>query len=575
MKHWRINLILIFVFLFGAAIISRLVFLQLLDQEYWKALARGQQKFFEEIGPKRGEIFIKDKAGNLYALATNKDFDFVYLVPEEIKNKSEVAIILSSVLSLDENLISEKLKAEESLFVVLKNKLNYTEVQNLKDLNLAGVYLEKEQTRYYPLGSLASHLLGFVGGEGSGQYGIEGFYNDILTGEKGFLEGERNPAGYSILFDDDFSPAEKGNDLILTIDYNIQFLAEKSLKEAKENLEIESGTIIVADPNSGKILALANLPNFDPNEYSKTKMDIFQNSAVQKLFEPGSVFKPITMASALDKEKITPQTTYHDPGMLKIDGWPIYNYDGRTYPGEITMTEVLEKSINTGAVFAEKEAGHETFLDYVEKFGFFEETGIDLQEEVWSENKNLRSGREINCATASFGQGVEITPMQLVRAFSAIANGGKLIKPFIVEPPTTFQGEGAEQTNYAKSGGGGEQVISSKTASQLQAMMVSVVESAYTRRARVPGYYIAGKTGTAQIPWTALGIQKSGYSEKTIQSFLGFAPAFNAKFLILVKLDNPNTKTAEYSAVPIFRELAKYIIDYWQIPPDYEVVDGE
>ncbi len=448
MRQWRVNIILIFVFLFGAAIISRLVFLQIIDQEYWQALARGQQKFFEEIGPERGEIFIRDRAGNLYALATNKDFGFVYLVPQEIKNKSEAATMLSRILSLDESLISEKLKEEESLFVVLKNKLTDTEVQNLKDLNLAGVYLEKEQTRYYPLGSLASHLLGFVGGENSGQYGIEGFYNDILTGEKGFLEGERNPAGYSILFDDNFSPAEKGNDLILTVDYNIQFLAEKLLKEAKENLEIESGTIIVADPNSGKIIALADFPSFDPNEYSKIKnFDIFQNSAIQKLFEPGSVFKPITMASALDTEKITPQTTYTDPGIIKIGSYRIYNYDGRTYPGEITMTEVLEKSINTGAVFAEKEAGQENFLDYVERFGFFEKTGIDLQGEVWSINQNLKSGREINLTTAAFGQGIEMTPIQLVRAFSAIANGGKLIKPYLIEFPHHFK-EKPERAGY-------------------------------------------------------------------------------------------------------------------------------
>ena len=253
------------------------------------------------------------------------------------------------------------------------------------------------------------------------------------------------------------------------------------------------------------------------------KILLFKNSLSQGQFSNQSLWR------RLDKEKITPQTTYHDPGMLKIDGWPIYNYDGRTYPGEITMTEVLEKSINTGAVFAEKEAGHENFLDYVERFGFFEKTGIDLQEEIWSENKNLRSGREINCATASFGQGIEITPMQLVRAFSAIANGGKLIKPFIVEN----SGQEIEPEG---------QVISSKTASQLQAMMVSVVESAYTRKARVPGYYIAGKTGTAQIPWTAMEIDKSGYSEKTIQSFVGFAPAFNAQFLNFSQIKQPEHK---------------------------------
>ncbi len=557
MSKLRINLILIFFFFFAATIISRLVFLQIIDRNYWQAMAKGQYRFSQEIGPERGEIFLKDKKGNAYTLATNKDSQFVYLSPKEIKDKIDTVSKLSRILDLTESQISEKLEDEESLFVVLKEKLSDTEINNIKELNLAGVYLKSEKIRYYPFGSLASHILGFVGGDNSGQYGIEGYYNDILKGKEGFIEGEKSRSGASIFFNTNFSPAEKGSDLFLTIDYNIQFLAEKLLKGAKANLEIESGTIIVAEPNSGKIIALANYPNFDSNNYSEIKnLDIFQNSAVQKLFEPGSVFKPITMASALDTEKITPQTKYTDPGILKIGGYKIYNYDGRTW-GEQTMTGVLEKSINTGAVFAEKAAGDENFLEYVKRFGLFEKTGIDLQGEVWSENKTLKSGREINFTTASFGQGVEITPIQLVRAFSAIANGGKLINPYIVENPSPLSK-------------GEEQVISSRTASQLQAMLVSVVENGYANRTKIAGYYIAGKTGTAQIPWTALDIDKAGYSEKTIQSFIGFAPAFNAQFIILVKLNNPKTSTAEYSAVPIFKELAKYIIDYWQIPPDYD-----
>jgi len=265
------------------------------------------------------------------------------------------------------------------------------------------------------------------------------------------------------------------------------------------------------------------------------------------------------MASALNEGKITPSTTYTDPGAIKISGFTIFNYGQRVYPGKITMTEVLEKSINTGAVFAERQISHQTFLDYIEKFGFFEPTGIDLQGEVFSTNSNLKKGYEVNFATASFGQGIEMTPIQLFGAFSAISNGGKLVKPYMLENPDPNLDEIK-----------GRQIISQKTAAQLTAMLVSVVENGFGKSAKIPGYYIAGKTGTAQIAFSALGIDKSGYSEKTIQTFAGFAPAFNPRFLILVKLDNPKTRTAEYSAVPIFRELAKYIIDYYQIPPDYQ-----
>jgi len=563
MKSGRINLILILIILFGAAIIGKLFFIQILHYEYWKALAQGQQKFFAQIQGERGEIFLQGKKeGNLYTLASNKNWELVYISPEEITAKGQdptkTAKALGQVLNLDEELILEKIKKSDSLYALLKNKLTQGEIELLKKLNLSGIYLGSETLRYYPQETLASHVVGFLGGDNIGQYGVEGYYNGLLKGQEGFQEGEKGAQGYLVKMTS--GSIKRGSDLILTLDYNIQFVAEKLLREAKENLDAESGQIIVGDPNSGKILALADFPNFNPNQYWKEEnLEIFQNSVSQKLFEPGSVFKPITMAAALDKAAITPQTTYIDPGIIEIGGWPIYNYDQRVYPGKITMTEVLEKSINTGAVFAERQISHQTFLDYIEKFGFFEPTGIDLQGEVFSTNSNLKKGYEVNFATASFGQGIEMTPIQLFGAFSAISNGGKLVKPYMLENPDPNLDEIK-----------GRQIISQKTAAQLTAMLVSVVENGFGKSAKIPGYYIAGKTGTAQIAFSALGIDKSGYSEKTIQTFAGFAPAFNPRFLILVKLDNPKTRTAEYSAVPIFRELAKYIIDYYQIPPDYQ-----
>jgi cell division protein FtsI/penicillin-binding protein 2 len=271
------------------------------------------------------------------------------------------------------------------------------------------------------------------------------------------------------------------------------------------------------------------------------------------------------MAAALDQNKITPQTTYTDTGRVKIGKNIIYNYDKRAF-GRQTMTNVLEKSINSGAVFAENQLGNNLFLDYINRFELFKPTGIDLQGEVFSQNKEFRKGYEINFATASFGQGIEMTPIQLVRAFSAIANGGKLVRPYVVGK--VFKGGKMAITEPEESS---KRVISEKTCSQLTAMLVSVVKNGpYTRRARVPGYYIAGKTGTSQVSWAVLGISKRGYSNKTWQSFVGFAPAFNPRFLILVKLDNPKTRSSEYSATPIFRDMAEYIINYEQIPPDYE-----
>ncbi|MBZ9578489.1 penicillin-binding protein 2 [Patescibacteria group bacterium] len=567
-KFWRVNLILIFLFLFGAAIIGRLIYLQILNRQLYKALAQGQQQLLVQVQGKRGKVFLKDRR-DLFPLAINKTWQFCYGSPREIKNKEEVAEKLGALFNLDKDEILEKIKNTESLFTVLKHKLTEEEIENFKKLNLAGIYLKEEILRYYPQERFLSQVIGFLGGEGKGQYGIEGFYDEILTTEEGFLEGKRGLGGALIFLNsENLSPVQKGADILLSIDYNIQFLAEKLLVQAKEQFEIEEGQIIVADPHSGKILALADFPNFNPNCYfeeaeEEAEMEIFQNSAIQKMFEPGSVFKPITMAAALDQEKITPQTTYIDRGIVEIRGWPIYNY-GEKVHGEQTMTEVLEKSINTGAVFVQQQIGSKIFLEYLEKFNFFEKTGIDLQEEVFSENLEFKKGYEINFATASFGQGIAITPIQLVRAFCAIANGGKLVKPYLVEK--IIEGGKEIEINPEISE---NFIISRRTSSQLTAMLVSVVENGFATAAKIPGYFIAGKTGTAQIPFSALGIEKRDYSEKTIQTFVGFAPAY-PQFLILIKLDNPNTKTAEYSAVPIFRELAKYIIDYWQIPPDYE-----
>ena len=549
MKNWRVNLIFTFFFIFSVAISGRLFFLQILNRDFYKALSQGLHTPFNETEVERGEIFFKGGE----PLAVNIDLPFVFASPKKIKNFEETAEALSQILNLDKNSVLEQLeKNRDKFYSPIKRKLTQKEVEDLEKLNLEEIYISEEKVRYYPQENLASQVIGFLGAQGIGQYGLEESFNDILENGKEFAE------------------IKKGPDLTLTIDYNIQFEAEKLLQGAKENLEIESGQIIVIEPNSGKILTLAHFPNFNPNQYEKyakeENLEIFKNSVTQKLFEPGSVFKPMTMAGALNEGKITPETTYHDPGEIKIGGYKIDNYAKRTYPGELTMTNVLEKSINTGAVFAETQLGEALFLNYIKKFGFFEKTGIDLPE-VYSENEEFKKGYEINFATASFGQGIEMTPMQLVRAYCAIANGGKLIKPYLVEK-ILENGTQIEEIQPEVS----SSIISSKTSRQLTAMLVSVVEveNGFAKRAKIPGYYIAGKTGTAQVSFANLGINKEGYSEKTIQTFVGFAPAFDPKFLILIKLDNPKTKTAEYSAVPIFHDLAEYIIHYWQIPPDYE-----
>ncbi|MBI2625006.1 MAG: penicillin-binding protein 2 [Candidatus Nealsonbacteria bacterium] len=561
-------MILILLLVFGAVIIGRLFFLQIENHSFYKALAQGQQKLFTKVIGERGTISVQDKNGNLYKVALNKEWPFLYVSPEQDKFKEAdietISSQLGEILSLDKNSLREKL-SRKSLYEVIKTRLTDEELEKVRGLGNKGLYIGKEKGRYYPYERFLSQVIGFVGGEGGGQYGIEEYWEDVLRGKEEIVESKKEPAGYFFFSE----PPEAGSDIVLTIDYNLQYQSEKLLSGAEKELNIEGGQIIILDSNTGKIVSLANSPGFDPNEYQKYAkrgdLDVFKNGAVQSIFEPGSVFKPITMASALNEGKITPFTAFTDTGSVKIGGRTIYNYDNRVW-GKKTMTEVLERSINTGAVFAQSQISHNTFLNYIEKFGIFELTNVGLPGEVFSQNKELKKGYEINFATASFGQGIEMTPLQLLRAYSAISNEGKLVKPYIVEKIAkegkiikTIEGEQSK-----------EGIISEEVSSKLSAMLVSVIENGFAKSAKIDGYYVAGKTGTAQVAWSALGIKKEGYSDKTTQSFIGFFPAFKPKFLVLVKLDNPAARTAEYSALPIFRKLAKYIIDYYQIPPDYE-----
>ena len=562
MKNWRINLILILILLFGGVIIGRLVSLQILNRDFYSALAQGQHNIFFKTRGDRGKIYFQDKNRNLYPVAVNKTGELCFISLSEIKNKNETAGILSEILNLQEEDILAKFEDKNNNFLIIKENLESDEIKRIEELNLPGLHLASQKIREYPYQSFASHLIGFVNKDEIGQYGVEESYDKDLSAKEQFLEGEKGPGGYLIFSD---KGDLHGSDLILTIDYNIQFQAERLLDITYQNLNIKEGQIIVMDPYSGKILALAHFPRFDPNLYFSQDLGIFKNGAVQKLFEPGSVFKPLTMAGALNEGKIIPQTTYQDPGIIEIGGWPIYNYEHRVYPGQTTMTEVLEKSINTGAVFVESQLGHQKFLEYIEKFGIFEPTQIDLPGEIFSLNEEFKKGYEINFATASFGQGIEMNVLQLARAFCAIANGGKIVKPYLVEK-IEKNGETLEiQPEISENN-----IISPIISSKLTAMLISVVKNGFAKGAQVPGYYIAGKTGTAQISFAALEEDKKGYSDETWQTFIGYAPAFDPKFLIVIKLDNPQTKTAEYSAVPIFHDLAEYIIDYLEIPPDYK-----
>lgn len=565
LKSWRSTLFLSLLCIGAAIIVGRLFYLQIISHKLYQSWALGQQTGFSEVRGSRGGIFFQNSkendgsfgVGQIKGLAINKDKWLISTIPANIKDKNTFATALAKYVGISEESIVSKLEKSDS-YIIIKKDLSDEQVLALKDANIQGLQLEDISGRYYPESTMASQLVGFLGGQNDGQYGIEGYYDDILKGKKGIQEDKK---GLGIINSE--GPANlNGSDLYLTIDYNIQFQAEQLLADEKKKNDIDSGQIIVLKPDTGRVLALANFPSFNLNNYSKEKdLGVFQNSAIQKLFEPGSVFKPFAMAIALQEGKITPDDTFFDTGSVTIGPDTIRNFDKKSY-GQQTMSGILEKSINTGAVFVSQKIPHPMFIDYLGKLGFDYKTGIDLQGEAYSTNELLKNGSPFGFATASFGQGIQMTPLQLTRAFSIFANGGKLPKPYVVEKITHGQDEQKIKPATLSS------VISAQTATQVTTMLTNVVERGFGSGARIPGYYLAGKTGTAQVPFEN---KKGYYPDKTIQSFIGFGPSLKPQFLILVKLDNPKVPGSSLSAAPIFKKLAQYIINYWQIPPDYDV----
>ncbi|MCK4859957.1 MAG: penicillin-binding protein 2, partial [Candidatus Omnitrophica bacterium] len=504
-SNTRLYLLVFFIVLVGFALIFRLFSLQVLRYDFYKELAANQHQTHQILFPKRGEIFIKDRfygkdpSSQLFPLAVNREWPMVYAIPREIENREEVVKILAPLLEIDEEILRKKINKRNDPYEPLKHKLSQDIVEKIKRLNIKGIEFTIEDWRHFPANSLASHVVGFVGFSNDtkvGQYGIEEYYNKELEGKYGFLDGEKDPRGRLIAIAKRYlQPAEDGVNLILTIDSNIQFFIEKKLQEVAERLDAEGGTIIVINPKTGAIKAMANWPAFNPNKYSEIEdFNIFLNPATHNLFEPGSIFKPITMAIALDKKLLSPGTTYEDKGFVKIGGYTIRNSHDEP-EGIQTMTQVLEKSLNTGAVFIQQLIGKKVFKNYLEKFRLSKKTGIDLEGETKGNISNLNTRGDIEYATASFGQGIAITPMELVVALGAIANEGRLMKPYLVEK--FIYPDGREETTEPKVI---DQVISSETAEKLTKMMVSVVENGYGKKAGVPGYFIAGKTGTAQVP---------------------------------------------------------------------------
>lgn len=543
---------------------ARLATLQLAQGEDYQVQANGQRVSIRTINPNRGEIKIADRfTGQPATVATSMEKPLVYAIPSGMTNRENTAKVLAPILGITEQEILDKTSDTSKKYVALKKQISDADKKKIEALELTGIAFDSETIRFYPEGSFLSQLIGFVGYKEdvkTGLYGIEQAFNDYLSGTPGQLAQEGSASGAWIFgARRDSQPARDGDTILLTIDKTIQFKAESVLKDAVEKNQADSGSIVIMDPKTGAIVSMATYPSFDPNEYAKVEdASVYNNQATLGAYEPGSIFKPITIAAAVNEGKIGAQTTFNDTGSVEIDGYTIRNSDKKVR-GMQTMTQALEESLNTGMIFAKETIGDKKFLTYIQRFGFGKKTNIEVPE-AKGDLRNLDGSIKVNYHTASFGQGLSVTPIQMVQAFGALANGGKMMQPYVVNARIDGNGK-IEETKPVEVGS----PITVQTASTVSAMLVNVVENGHGKRAGVKGYYVAGKTGTAQVPKKNGG----GYEENNnIGSFAGYAPVEDPRFVMLVRINHPRTVSfAESTAAPAFGTMAQFLLQYYNVAP--------
>ena len=555
----------------------------------------------------------------------------MYAYPAKIYDKRYAAIALSEDLQIAPARL-EQLLIGENRYEVIAKKVDPEKSRNLREIikkdseenpneqNYLGVGFKEEYYRYYPENTLAANILGFVDKAGRGQYGIEESFDKQLRGKKGIFKAQKDVSGRQITVGDSIiEPAVNGNNLTLTIDRTIQLEVERIIKAGVERFRANSGQVVILDPKTSKVIAMAHYPTFSPNSYSDAfkRVDIdfteeeegnlfpiensekhfyfyrntdtddryevfkdmeegkepvyqryknwfgaevYQNKVIAAIYEPGSVYKSITMAAAIDDGDVTPNHTFYESGPIEVDEFTIRNSEGE-YRGRQTMTNVLEQSSNVGMAYVAKKIGRNLFYSYMMKFGFGEKTGIEFETEESGHIEYFTHWADSELVTHAFGQGIAVTPIQMVNAYSALANKGTLMQPYIIESITDGEGK-KTKTKPVVIG----QAISEDTANTITAMLVSAVENGVAKNAKVDDHYVAGKTGTSQTYKWGKPLEGAG---TTITSFAGYGPVDDPKFVVLVKLDRPRaSEWGSETAAPIFSDIAEFLFDYYNIPPD-------
>jgi cell division protein FtsI/penicillin-binding protein 2 len=588
----RISAFIVGILVLVTILVIRLFSISVIQHADYVTKADDQQNVVRSILPKRGTIYAQDKAaGQTVAVAQSVERYALSATPLNIEHKVEYAHLFATTFNLDEAKLlasferkskymdpfihgltqADVAKVAEGMNALEKQFNPKFKVQTVNfDTNqgnilyfINGTFFVREYSRTYPEGALLGQFMGFVDDKGQGQYGFEGQFDQELRGYQGQVRLERDSAG-NLLGENGALNGQDGTGFELTIDRNIQNFIEGALAAQVKDAEAKGGSVIVMNPKTGEIIGMASTPTYDPNNFreaAKQDIGLFDNPAISKQWEPGSIFKPLIMAGAIDQGLVTPDTTETFDESVTVDGYQIHTALRKAY-GKESMTTVLVNSDNVAMVWVANKMGNQTVADYLKKFGFNALTGIDLKNEIKGTMDPVEKWSDIKRATTSFGQGIAVTPLQIITAYTAIANNGQLAKPHVVRAVVRPDGT-RELTAISQ----GNQVLKPETAKELREMLTAVVVKEH-KRAGVDGYKLGGKTGTAQVP----NPDGPGYIENAYNhSFIGMGPADDPQFVVLTKIDQPNLEKvgqfAESTAVPLFSKVANFLLHYYQIPP--------
>jgi len=562
----RIRIIVACVFLVAIVIAVKLFFVQIVNGDEYAQKADRQYVRTSNPTFDRGSIFFTSKDGIKVAAATVKDGYDLSINPKLIKDPNQVYKALSQYLDIDENVFIEKASQTNSTYREIQKKLDANIGESIRALRIPGVAVTKNSWRIYPGNSLAANTIGIIGLDKQdnleGRYGLESYYEEVLSRKS----TSSNVNFFAEIFSDIkgtvFNNKSIEGDIITTIEPTVQIYLETTLGDTLKKWQSDSMGGIIMDPRTGQIYAMANLPTFNPNDLSNIESaKILSNPLIENMYEMGSIMKPLTMAAGIDSGAINADSKYNDTGFLQLSGKRISNFDGKAR-GMVSMQEVLSQSLNVGSAYIALRMGLEDFTKYILSFGIGQKTGIDQPNEQKGIIRNLTTGRDVEVATISYGQGVALTPVQMVRALSVLANDGKLVTPNIVKSIDYLDGT-SEEVKIPES----LQVLDKDSTHDVTNMLVKVVDTALKNgQIKMEHYSIAAKTGTAQVSDPVKG---GYYSDRYLHSFFGYFPAYDPKFIVFLYHVNP--KGAQYASETLtdpFISLTKLLINYYEIPPD-------